>query len=313
MLQRTDFIMNKPEPLISVIIPAYNYANTLVRAAESVISQLDEYSELIIIDDGSSDETPAVIQKLVETYPGRFFEFRQSNAGVASVRNRGIEKTKSAYLIFLDADDEMAPGALDSIKKHIAQNPKTRLVICGSEAIYPDGRRRIRIPKKLPERPVDRVRAYLIDQELDIGNGSCVMHRDVFQRGLYPERFRNAEDIPVFAQALASYACTRLPVSVAYIYRHMDSLRHNLDYSIQVGDKVVEELFGTQRLPAAMSFLRKPFLAKRYLSLFRTYSKSNETEKAWQFYRKAIEVDWRSLFNWSYTRKAIKLRLKGNA
>lgn len=205
----------------------------------------------------------------------------------------------------------MAPGALAAIRQHIERNPDTRLVIGGSEAIYPNGRRRTRVPPALPSRPVDRVRAYLIDQTLNISNGACVMHRDVFQRGLYPSHFRNVEDIPVFAQVLASYPCTTLSQSLAYIYKHEDSLRHNLDYGLQVGEKLIAEVFDTQRLPESMQVLRRPFIVKRYLTLFRTFSRAGEKEKAWEFYRQAVKADWRALFSWSYTRKALKLWVLG--
>ncbi|WP_027590162.1 glycosyltransferase family A protein [Pseudomonas sp. RL] len=300
-----------PGKLVSVVIPAYNYAKTLERAAESVIGQLDESSELIIIDDGSKDETPEVMQRLAERHPGKFIGIRKENGGLASVRNRGIAEGRGDYLIFLDADDEMAPGALAAIRQHIERNPDTRLVIGGSEAIYPNGRRRTRVPPALPSRPVDRVRAYLIDQTLNISNGACVMHRDVFQRGLYPSHFRNVEDIPVFAQVLASYPCTTLAQSLAYIYKHEDSLRHNLDYGLQVGEKLIAEVFDTQRLPETMQVLRRPFIVKRYLTLFRTFSRAGEKEKAWEFYRQAVKADWRALFSWSYTRKALKLWVLG--
>lgn len=294
------------EKFISVIIPAYNYAATLERAAESVISQIDELSELIIIDDGSEDDTPAVIQLLAERHPGKFIAIRKTNGGLASVRNRGIAEGRGDYLIFLDADDEMAPGALVAIRQHIEQNPETRLIIGGSDSVSPHGKRRVRVPRPLPTQPRDRVKAYLIDQTLNISNGACVMHRDVFERGLYPSHFRNVEDIPVFAQALASYPCTILPLSLANIYKHEDSLRHNLDYGLQVGDKLVSEVFDTQRLPESMGFLRKPFAVKRYLTLFRAFSSAGEKEKAWEFYLQAIRTDWRALFKVSYTRKAIR-------
>lgn len=98
--------------LITVVIPAYNYAQSLRRAAVSVIAQLEKRSELIIIDDGSTDDTPAVIEQLLLDYPETLRTTRQVNAGLAAVRNKGLDLAEGRYLIFLDADDEMVPGTL---------------------------------------------------------------------------------------------------------------------------------------------------------------------------------------------------------
>ena len=123
------------EPLISVVIPAYNYAATLRRAVDSVLVQLDEASaELIVIDDGSNDGTPRVIEALLAAHPASFRALRKENGGLASVRNRGIREARGSYLIFLDADDEMASGALALIARHITGHPETRMIIGGHYA-----------------------------------------------------------------------------------------------------------------------------------------------------------------------------------
>lgn len=294
-------------PLISVVIPAYNYAKTLRRAAESVLVQMDEGAELTIIDDGSTDETPQVVAELAEAYPNRFRAIRQTNAGSAAVRNRGIEQARGQYLIFLDADDEMCPDALSLVRRHLAAHPDTQFIIGGHVSVFPNGRETQNLPDRLPETPVQRVRGYLLDKTLRLSNGACAMHRDVFSLGRYPERFRNSEDIPVFAQVLANYRCSVLEAPLARIHKHDDSLRHNLTYGLQVGDQLVAEIFDTGRLPAAMQTFRQAFLAQRYLSLFRTCAAAGNRSEALNFYRRALKADWRAAFRLSYTRKAIRL------
>lgn len=294
-------------PLISVVIPAYNYAKTLRRAAESVLVQMDEGTELTIIDDGSTDETPQVVAELAESYPNRFRAIRQTNAGSAAVRNRGIEQARGQYLIFLDADDEMCPDALSLLRRHLAAHPDTQFIIGGHVSVFPNGRETQNLPDRLPETPVQRVRGYLLDKTLRLSNGACAMHRDVFSLGRYPERFRNSEDIPVFAQVLANYRCSVLEAPLARIHKHDDSLRHNLTYGLQVGDQLVAEIFDSGRLPAAMQTFRQAFLAQRYLSLFRTCAAAGNRSEALNFYRRALKADWRAAFRLSYTRKAIRL------
>lgn len=304
--------MTSPKtPLISVVIPAYNYGKTLSRAAESVLRQLDEHAELIIIDDGSTDDTPGVVAALEQAYPGQFRGLRQDNAGLAAVRNRGIDEARGTYLVFLDADDEMVDGALSLLLRHIAENPDSRLIIGGHISVYANGRRNEHAPDPLPATPVERVRGYLLEKTLGVSNGACAMHREVFGPGRYPERFRNAEDIPVFAQVFAAYPCTLLHSPLALIYKHDDSLRHNLSYGMQIGEQLIGEVFESGRLPVSMNVLKKPFTAQRYLSLFRTFATAGEYQKAREFYLHALKVDWRAVLRWSYTRKAIKLWLRG--
>ena len=114
--------------LISIVIPAYNYAQTLPRTVESVVPQLSDDCELIIIDDGSTDNTPQVISDLQQKYPEKIAAERKINGGLASVRNRGIEIARGDWLIFLDADDEMADGAIEHIRQHLDANSETRFV-----------------------------------------------------------------------------------------------------------------------------------------------------------------------------------------
>ena len=296
------------EPLISVVIPAYNYAATLPRAVESVLVQLDEASaELIVIDDGSIDDTPRVIEALLAAQPASFRALRKENGGLASVRNRGIHDAWGNYLIFLDADDEMAPGALALIARHITEHPETRMVIGGHFAISNNGKRREHLPPALPEAPLERVRGYLLDKRFALSNGACAMHREVFSRAGYPEQFRSAEDIPVFCQTLANYPCTVLAAPLALIHKHDDSLRHQFSHAKAGGLALVDEVFSPQRLGEEFQVLKDEFLVQRCLSLFRSAYLAGDVGAAKEYFRKASRHDWRVIFNWPYARKYLRM------
>lgn len=298
-------------PLISVVIPAYNYAKTLPRAVASVLDQLDEYCELIVIDDGSKDETPQVLERLQAEHPGRFRAIRKENGGLSSVRNRGIVEAVGAYLVFLDADDELAPDALKMLRTHILANPDTRLIVGGHWAVWPDGKRRKHLPLPLPKTPLARLRGYLLDKSIGIANGASALHRDIFRLGSYPESFRNAEDMPVFSQALANFECSILPEPLALIYKHGDSLRHNMVHDCAVGFALVDEIFDSGRVPDELRVLRKAFMAQRCLSLFRGLMSAGQYAEARKMYLHAVRTDWHVIFRLSYTRKALRLWLGG--
>ncbi|MGD8217370.1 glycosyltransferase family 2 protein [Pseudomonas thivervalensis] len=299
------------EVLVSVVIPAYNYAETLPRAVKSVIAQLGEaQAELLVIDDGSTDATPQVLEQLQAEHAGSFRALRKPNGGLSSVRNRGIEEARGQYLIFLDADDEMAPGALAAVTQHIASHPETRLVIGGHWSVFPDGRRVQHDVKPLPATPRERVRGYLLDKTVTLSNGACAMHREVFGPGNYPEHLRNVEDIPVFAQVLARFPCTVLEQPLALIYKHGDSMRHDLRQSLAAGVGMVDEVFSPARMPQQLQDLRQAFMAQRCLSLFRDCYSAGDYVNAKAFYAQAVRTDFRSITRWSYTRKAIRLLFK---
>ena len=112
--------MSTSPTLLSIIIPTYNYAATITRAVNSVIHQLTPHSELIIIDDGSTDDTDNVLSRIIAEHPGLFRIVRKDNGGPSSARNRGIQEARGNYLVFLDADDELLPGSLKTLEEHIA-------------------------------------------------------------------------------------------------------------------------------------------------------------------------------------------------
>ncbi len=90
-------------PLVSIIIPTYNRAEWLVKSIGSVTSQTYSNWELIVWDDGSSDNTEYVVKSLNDD---RIHYFKNSNRGVSFARNRAIEKSCGDYLAFLDSDDQ---------------------------------------------------------------------------------------------------------------------------------------------------------------------------------------------------------------
>lgn len=102
----------KTNPLISVIIPTYNRAHIISRAIDSVLKQTYSNWELIIVDDGSEDDTEEVVRRITKKNKGKIFYFKQQNKGVSAARNLGIRKANGDYISFLDSDDEFLPKKL---------------------------------------------------------------------------------------------------------------------------------------------------------------------------------------------------------
>lgn len=119
-----------PAPRVSVIIPTYNRAWTLARALDSVLAQDFDGFETIVVDDGSTDETPA----LLESYGGRLQVIRQPNRGVSAARNAGIRAAAAPLVALLDSDDYWLPRKLAVQTAFFDENPEA--VICQTQETW---------------------------------------------------------------------------------------------------------------------------------------------------------------------------------
>ncbi len=108
--------------LFSVIIPLYNKAPYVAKAVESVLVQTFTEYELVVVDDGSKDDSAEIAAKAIENQPNCRL-IRQKNAGVSAARNNGVAASQGDYLCFLDADDWWAPTFLEEMAKLITDCP----------------------------------------------------------------------------------------------------------------------------------------------------------------------------------------------
>lgn len=106
-------------PEVSVIIPTYNSSHYVTEAIDSVLRQTFRDFEIIVIDDGSTDDT----QSLMSRYGSPVRYIRQANGGVSHARNRGIEESRGRYVAFLDADDTWLPNKLEKQMDAISKQP----------------------------------------------------------------------------------------------------------------------------------------------------------------------------------------------
>jgi glycosyltransferase involved in cell wall biosynthesis len=123
------------EPLVSVIIPNYNYAHYLPQALDSVLAQTYSKVEIIVIDDGSTDDSESILR----SYGDRIRWIKQQNQGVSASRNLGVRETKGELVAFLDADDIWLPTKLEKQVRRILSEPEIGLIHCGVEQIEPKG------------------------------------------------------------------------------------------------------------------------------------------------------------------------------
>lgn len=104
--------------MVSIIIPVYNGAEFLEECLRSVMNQTYKDLEIIVIDDGSTDESGEICRKLARE-DNRIVPVRQENAGVSAARNRGIDMSNGEYIMFVDADDLLTPNAVELLEENI--------------------------------------------------------------------------------------------------------------------------------------------------------------------------------------------------
>jgi glycosyltransferase involved in cell wall biosynthesis len=195
--------------LVSVIIPAYNAAPYVRGAINSVLSQTLQHFEIIVVNDGSNDQT----EQVVSTYlsDARIHYISQQNRGLPGARNAGVIAAQGEYFAFLDADDFLAPAALEVMSKRVQESGAAWLNV---GVLKIEGEKRtIRHPRN-PEG--DPLLSILSDDF--ITRSPFYPRREFFAIGMYDEEIRMREDWEINIRMIAAgkpYALLDEPV---YLY-----------------------------------------------------------------------------------------------
>jgi len=213
------------EPLVSVVMPAYNVAWCVGRAVDSVLAQDFRAWELIVVNDGSTDGT----RQLLEGYGAAVTVVNQENRGMSAARNAGIRRTRGTYVAFLDADDWWLPGKLSRQVELMQGRPE--IGFSSTTVRVEDGDGRLLNLWRCPNGSTE-ILATLFAQNAAIAGGcSAVMvRRELLDRvGLFDETLRGFEDPDLWMRlaAVSGYAC--IDETLAVILRRERSVSRNLD------------------------------------------------------------------------------------
>ena len=126
-------------PTVSVIIPTYNRAALLPRALDSIVAQTFSDWEIVLVDDGSVDDTPAVASRYAKQLGDRLLYLPQENRGSSAARNRGIDECHGRFVAFLDSDDEFVPTKLERQLSLFERRPDLGLVYSDFAFVDLDG------------------------------------------------------------------------------------------------------------------------------------------------------------------------------
>lgn len=215
----------RENPLVSVVIPAYNAAWCVEKAVDSALGQDYRPLEIVVVNDGSTDETAAVLRR----YGDSIRIVSKPNGGLSSARNAGIEAAGGECIAFLDADDWWLPGKIAAQVELMQDCPQIGFCSVATRAEDPEGNL-----LRLWECPdwQDSFLEALFHQNAAVpGSGSGVMVRKVLfdQAGLFDESLDSLEDIDMWMRlaAITEYACIREPLTV--ILKRPGSMSRNLE------------------------------------------------------------------------------------
>ena len=261
-------------PTISVIIPTYNQAHYILESIRSVLNQTYPDFELIVVDDGSTDETP---QSLALINDIRLQVIRQANKGLSAARNAGIKESTAPLITFLDSDDFFFPDKLAVLSKYLNNHPNIGLVSGGTQYIDQDGHQINQNIKSLEN---------LTLSTLLVSNPVCVsaimMRRSwIDQVGLFDETLKACEDWDLW-QRLAYTGCQFASVEhivVAYRY-HVGQMTNESDRMRKATLTVIDKFFRQTGIPDEIIARKNSIYASALLKAAAYAYNANEHQKA---------------------------------
>jgi glycosyltransferase involved in cell wall biosynthesis len=219
------------DELVSVVIPCFNQGKYLGEAIQSVLVQTHARTEIVIVDDGSTDTTAAV----AHSYPQAIYLY-QHNQGLAMARNAGLRASTGDYVTFLDSDDRFLPKAVEAGLNCLSKHPECGFVFGRYRNIDADGK--VISP---PNQPPDESDFYsaLLQRNL-IGMPAAVMYpRSVLDRVRgFQGQLRRCEDYDLYLRIAREFSIHKHDEIVAEYRRHGEQMSRNyrrmLDTTLQI-------------------------------------------------------------------------------
>jgi glycosyltransferase involved in cell wall biosynthesis len=271
-------------PQISVIIPTYNRADLLREAIESVLEEQRVDLELIVIDDGSTDDTAAVVRRYLSD--GRLRYVRQAKQGWSRARNHGANLARSQYVAFLDSDDRFLPGGLAAHWHILSDLRAPGVTIGGYEIIDERGQH---LGERRPWEEGDLTLAAWLFNCFGMP-GSAVVKRSWFEQvGGFDRDF--AEDWDLFLRlAYAGCPMAWVTANVCQYRQHPGNSSRTLELHCQGSLRALEKLFRSRDLPPALAREERHATAWVHVNFARRAFLIGDIQRAQSHLREAISL-----------------------
>jgi len=233
-----------PYPLVSVIVAYYKQENFVAETLRSIQQQTYPNIEIIVVDDGSPVPASAV---LPESSNVRII--RTENRGCPAARNFGFHQSSGDFLVFLDSDDRLTPGALEAHLKAFAECPAAALSF-GAQRFIDEHSREIRAPHNC--RPRNNYFLMLLEGNPIGTPGAAMIRRDAFvEAGLFDESVRIVEDYPLYLRLAKRHPIVQSPACVIDYRWHTNSMSRDKEGMFKGIMRALDQLEAEIELTAA--------------------------------------------------------------
>jgi len=272
-------------PNVSVIITTYNRAEYVTKAIESVLSQTYQDWELVIVDDGSVDETPKVVSRYL-TDDGKVRYLRQTNQGLSAARNRGITETHGKYVAFLDDDDWWVPEKLKTQVAFMEAQPDVGLSYTRIRIIRETNGRlddSTIIPVKMATTFEEIIGESFIPASTVLIRRDCLENLDWFKSDAVPQ-----EDVELWLRFVQKWKIGTLDIPLT-IMKKSDRVQLSQD-DVKSAQKKIEIVNSAELLPGNESYknLKVKHCARLYYQLGRVYVEAGRYGEAAMSFLKAL-------------------------
>jgi glycosyltransferase involved in cell wall biosynthesis len=203
---------------VSIVIPCFNYARYLAETIESALAQTWPHVEIVVVDDGSTDESAAIATRY------RVRVVRQANQGLSAARNAGLRVTDGDVVIFLDADDRLHPGAAEAAIKVLEQSPSAMLAFGRCRLIDHKG---APLPTNLP-RVTERFFEELLRRNYIWTPAMAAYRRSVFEAvGTFDPRYCASADYDLYLRIAQRFDVVAHDSLVADYRQHAGNMSRN--------------------------------------------------------------------------------------
>jgi glycosyltransferase involved in cell wall biosynthesis len=249
------------DPLVSAVVPAYNAARTLRAAVESILRQTVRDIEVIVVDDGSEDDTAHVARA---TGDARVRLVTQANGGASAARNAGIRRARGRYVAFLDADDLWLPDKLARQLALLGRRPDVHAVYCG--ATYVDDE--MRVLSVRPCRPwKDAVLDVLHFENLAAFPSTLLAERERLEQRGFDTSLVMHEDWDMAIHAARDWNLQPVESPLTLYRVHGTNRSRDVERHLASGLRVLDRAFADPSLPTRIQSRRRTVYARYYTML----------------------------------------------
>ncbi|WP_270424946.1 glycosyltransferase family 2 protein [Anaerostipes hadrus] len=244
--------------LISIVVPVYNVENYLDRCVKSIIAQVYTNIEIILVDDGSSDNSGKICEKWKEK-DKRIIVIHKKNGGLSSARNAGIEIAKGKYIAFVDSDDYISKNMYSELYRVLKQN-NSDIAICGRKYVWDNGKRycRYHYDKRIENySSKEAIREMNSFRKFDMAAWDKLYRTSLFENIRFPEGKLSEDYYIMYKLFLKSKKVVYYAYPLYYYYQRQNSItknkKINFDFINAAYDQMIEVSRAVPELKSCVS------------------------------------------------------------